>query len=68
MAGVHKKGRVGEDGVTRYYDPHKKLWVTEKQIQDEQEANKIIDLMIIFASVVICGGGFLWMLFVTFSN
>ncbi|MFM2349716.1 MAG: hypothetical protein RIR04_682 [Pseudomonadota bacterium] len=36
MAGVHKKGRVGEDGVTRYYDPHKKLWVTEKQIHDEQ--------------------------------
>ena len=48
MAGVHKKGRVGEDGVTRYYDPHKKLWVTEKQIQDEQEANKIIDLIVDF--------------------
>ena len=68
MAKVHKKGRVGEDGVTRYYDPSKHSWRTEKELQDEEFASKISDVMIISAAVVIVGGGFLWMIIMTFSG
>ncbi len=68
MAKVHKKGRVGEDGVTRYYDPSKHSWRTEKELQDEEFASQISDVMIISAAVVIVGGGFLWMIIMTFSG
>ena len=68
MAGIHPKGRVGEDGVTRYYDPTKHTWITEDQIKDEQRANQIIDLMYKITLIVIGGGGFLYMLVVTLSG
>jgi hypothetical protein len=67
MANIHSKGRVGDDGVTRYYDPNKHAWVTEKQIQEEQRANQIINLMN-KAAYILVGCGFLWMVIVTFSN
>lgn len=68
MAGIHPKGRVGEDGVTRYYDPTKHAWITEKQIKDEQRANQITDFIIKIAYIVMGVGGFLFMLVVTFSG
>ena len=68
MAKVNKNGRVGEDGITRYYDPSKHSWRTEKELQDEEFASKIADWMIIPAGLVVSVGGILWMIIVTFSK
>jgi len=33
MGGIHEKGKDFGDGITRYYDPSKHKWVTEKEIE-----------------------------------
>jgi hypothetical protein len=59
---------VGEDGITRFYDPSKHSWRTEKELQDEEAASQILDVVTITAAVVLVGGGILWMVIVTFSG
>jgi hypothetical protein len=68
MTKVHKKGRIGEDGVMRYYDPSKHSWRTEQEIKNEETASKISIVMITTATVVLGGGGLLWMLIMALSG
>jgi hypothetical protein len=39
------RGKIFDDGVTRYYDPTKHSWVTKEQIEEENRANEIADLI-----------------------
>ena len=67
MAGIHPKGRVGEDGITRYYDPSKHAWVTVQDLKNEAKAAQIINIMTTVSAVILGGGGLLWMIVQTFS-
>lgn len=67
MAGIHPKGRVGEDGITRYYNPHKHSWVTEQELKNEATAALIINVMVKVTAGILGGGGLLWMIIQTFS-
>ena len=68
MGGIHEKGKVFEDGITRYYDPSKHKWVTEKEIDQQNKSDEISSIMVIVAAVILGGGGFLWMLVATFGG
>ncbi|WP_173495668.1 MULTISPECIES: hypothetical protein [unclassified Aliiroseovarius] len=61
-------GRIGHDGKTRFYNPSKHAWQTQRELEEEQRAEKIANSMVTLAAVILGGGGFLWMLIMTFGG
>jgi|GEM_PF-791708 len=66
LGGIHKKGKIFEDGVTRYYDPSRHKWVTQDEINHQSKLESASTVMVVVATVVLAGGGFLWMVAQTF--
>ena len=68
MAYNHSKGKVGKDGVTRYYVPSKHAWETLEEIETQRKADENADSIASVVAIVAVGGGLLFMLIVTLSS
>lgn len=53
MAGRELRGKVFDDGVTRYYDPTKHSWLTKEQIEEENRGNEISNYIYLLGSVAV---------------
>jgi hypothetical protein len=68
MAHNHSKGKVGPDGVTRYYVPSQHAWLTRKQIEEQNKAAEQADKVASIVMPIVLGGAFLFMIIVTISS
>lgn len=68
MPNHHSKGKVGKDGITRYYVPSQHAWLTYKQIEEQNKAEKTADSMATVVTIVVGGGALLFMFIVTLSS
>lgn len=41
MSNRHLRGKVFDDGITRYYDPSKHSWLTRDEIEKSNNAAKV---------------------------
>jgi hypothetical protein len=62
------KGKIGPDGETRYYNSSKHVWQTQYEIDQENKAQNAVNLLVIIATLILGGGGFLWMLVTTLTS
>ncbi|APO85850.1 hypothetical protein A9199_06940 [Donghicola sp. JL3646] len=68
MAKNQTRGQIGSDGQIRYYNRSQHAWQTSYEIERDQKAQKIVNTMTTVAAVILGGGGFLWMLIMTFGG
>lgn len=68
MPNHHSKGKVGKDGITRYYVSSQHAWLTYKQIEEQNKAEKTADSMATVVTIVVGGGALLFMFIVTLSS
>ena len=68
MPDHHSKGKVGPDGVTRYYVPSQHAWLTHQEIEEQNKAEKTSDSVFTLLSIIVGGGALLYMLIVTLSS
>lgn len=68
MPNHHSKGKVGPDGVTRYYVPSQHAWLTYQEIEDQNKLEKTADSVFTVISILTVGGALLFMMIVTLSS
>ena len=57
-----------KDDENHYYDASEYCWVSENERCFKKKANQLANALIIIATIVIAGGGFLWMLVMGLSE
>lgn len=55
MSDRQLRGKVFDDGVTRYYDPTKHSWVTREEIEKENKTNEVENYIYIIGFVLVIG-------------
>ena len=68
MPNKHSKGKVGRDGVVRYYVPEQHSWLTRQEIEQQNKATEKADNVMSALVPILFIGAFLFMLIVTISS
>lgn len=64
----HTKGKVGPDGVVRFYVPSQHAWLTRDQIEQQNKAEEQADKVASILMPIVLGGAFLFMIVITLSS
>lgn len=64
----HTKGKLGPDGVTRYYVPSQHAWLTRDQIEAQNKAAEQAEKIASIVMPIVLGGAFLVMIIVGLSS
>lgn len=64
MVKHHTKGKMGRDGVMRYYVPSQHTWLSMQEIEAQRKADDLGDKIHNIATVVVIVGALLAMLII----
>ena len=64
---ANQKGKLFDDGVWRYYDQQQRKWLTQEEINAQQRAESLSNVLIAIGGGAVAVGGLLYMVIVTFS-
>ena len=68
MSNKHSKGKVGRDGVVRYYVPEQHAWRTLQEIEQQNKAFEQADKVASILIPILFVGVFLFMIIITISS
>jgi hypothetical protein len=64
MVKHHTKGKMGRDGVMRYYVPSQHTWLSMQEIEAQRKAEELGDKIHNTVAVVVIVGAFIAMLII----
>lgn len=68
MSNKHRKGKIGRDGIVRYYVPEQHSWRTRQEIEQHNKAAEQADKVASILMPILFVGVFLFMIIVTISS